>query len=135
VRKRGPPPPGEHRLDVDHGGAIDGLDRSDAQPVPDDPSDDDGMKAQRVRPVGRSRCEDPRERIAPVRARVDLEHIAPGAVQPRDDDDLVAGCEALEARRRPGVHFEPGIGCSLRSLFRRLAAPLERRFDDSDGPE
>jgi hypothetical protein len=82
------------------------------------------MKAQRVRPVGRSRCKDTRERIARVGPWVHLKDVATRAMEPRDDDHFIANGEAVECFRGPREHLEPGVGCSLRSLLGRAPRAL-----------
>ena len=125
----------QHWLDVHDGRAVDGFDRTDAQPVSVDLAYDDRMKAQRVRPVGRSRRKDAREWIARVGPWVHLKDVATRAMKPRDDDHVVANGEAVECFRRPREHLEPGVGRSLRSLLGRVAAHLERGPDHTDRPQ
>ena len=79
------------------------------------------MEPQRIRPVGRPRGEDSGERIAGVRSRVDLKHVTLALMEPGDDDDLVARGQKVQSVGRPGMHFEPCIGCAFRSLLRRVA--------------
>ena len=43
-------------------------------------------------------------------------HVALRAVQPRDDNELVANGDAVEAFTVGVLYFEPGIGRSLRTL-------------------
>src|SRR6185436_18455741 len=90
----------EDRLDVHDRRAVDRLDRADAQARTDDPPYGDGVEPERVRTVGRARCEDAREPAAPVVARVDLQHVALASVQPGDDEDLVARLQSSEPGTR-----------------------------------
>jgi hypothetical protein len=103
----------QHGLDVDNRRAVDGLDRSDAQPGSVDRAYDDGMKAQRVGPVRRSRREDSGQRIPQFAPWVDLQDIAARPMEPRDHDDFVADNKAAQCLRRPPSHLEPGIGRAL----------------------
>src|SRR4029453_4510602 len=96
---------------------------------------DDRMKAQRVRPVGRSRRKDAREWIARVGPWVHLKDITTRAMEPCDDDHFVANGETVECFRRPREHLEPGVGRSLRSLLGRVAARLEHGSDHTDRPQ
>ncbi len=63
---------------------------------------------------------------------MDLQHVAPGPVQPGHDDEVVAGHEPVEALGCERTHFEPGVGRTLPALFRRFAARLEDRPDHTD---
>jgi len=87
----------QQRLDVDNRGAIDGFDRSNSQPIPNDFLHGYGMEAQWIRSVRRARREDAREGKPLVTARVEAEHIAAGAVKPRHDDDLIADGDSVES--------------------------------------
>ena len=81
---------GEHRLDVHDRRAVDGFDGADPQPGPSIL-----RTVTRCRPSGFGRSG---ERVAktpasgrrPVGARMDFQHVAPGSVEPGEDDDLVA---------------------------------------------
>jgi hypothetical protein len=61
-----------HRLDVDNRSSIDGFDWPDKEFILNDSPHRDAMKAQRVRPVGRSPGEDTSQWTVPLRARVNL---------------------------------------------------------------
>lgn len=72
----------DHRFDVDDRRAVDGLDRTNPQPVLGDLAHGDAMKAQWIWSVGRSRPKDISERATMVRARMDFWTVAPGPVEP-----------------------------------------------------
>src|SRR5262245_158372 len=91
------------------------------------------MKSHWIGPVRRSRCEHPRQRTAGIRTRMDLHHVAPGAVQPGHHDKVVAGCKPVQRRGREWKDFEPGIGGALPTLLRRVTATLESGSDHPNG--
>ena len=59
-------PRAQHWLDVNDGGAVDGFDRADSQPIFGNAPDRDAMHAQRVWAVGGSGRKDSGERAASV---------------------------------------------------------------------
>ncbi len=124
----------EHRFDVDDRRAIDRFDGADPKAVAGDPPNSDPVKAQWIWPVGRTRRKHAGQRIALVRARVDLQHVAPRPVQPRHDDDLVAGREAVETFCRGRTYVEPGVRRPLGSLSGCLAARLDAGSDHANQP-
>jgi len=63
---------------------------------------------------------------------MNLEHVAPGPVQPSHYDDVFAGREPLKTLRRERTHFEPGVGRTLRTLFGRFAARLKDGSDHTN---
>ena len=56
----------KHRLDVDHGCAIDGFDGTDSQAILDELANRDLMKADWIRPVWGSGREDTGKRTARI---------------------------------------------------------------------
>jgi hypothetical protein len=93
------------------------------------------MKTERVRAVRRSCRKDSSERAAPVRARIDLKHITSCSVQPSDDNDLVTNRQADQTLNRRRVEFHPSVGCTLRTLFGRIASLLVIGSDHTDRPK
>lgn len=73
---------GNHGLDIDDGSAVDGFDGADAQAILDHLAHDDGMKAYRIWAVGRSRREYASKLTARVRAWMNLQDVAAGAMKP-----------------------------------------------------
>ena len=124
----------EHRLDVDDRRAVHGFDGADAKPVPDDPPHGDSMKAQRIRPIWRARREDTRQRAAPIRARINLQHVPPRPVEPGHNDDVGAGDESVESVCGEPAHVKPRVRRTLRALLRRPAARLDDGADHADRP-
>ena len=85
-----------HWFDVDDRRAVDGFDGADPQSVLADLTHSNWMEAQRIWPVRRSRRKDARRPTARVRARMNLQHIALGLVQPSHNDNVIACREAVD---------------------------------------
>jgi len=122
----------KHRFDVNDGCTVDGFDGANSQPILDDPAYRDAMKAHGVGPVGRSRGKYARKRTVPIRAWMNLKHVASGAVQPSHNDDVVADLKSVQTLCGERAHFKPGVGGALRTLFGRFAARLELGTDHSN---
>ena len=60
--------------------------------------------------------------------------VAPGPVEPREDDDPVAGADAVERIEHAGVERERRLRRSLVRLLRRARGIGQRRLDDPDRP-
>ena len=125
----------ERRLDVHDGRPVERLDRPDAQPISLDRPNRHAVQPQRVRPVRGTSREDSRHPIPLVGPGTHAKHVAPRAVQPRDDQDLVAGRKALEPLRLQAVDLEPRVGRAFGALPRCVAAPPELGPDDTDGSQ
>jgi hypothetical protein len=65
---------------------------------------------------------------------MNLQHVAPGPVQPSHNDDFVTSRETVKTRRSERPHLKPGVGSAFRTLFGRLAARLEDGSDHSNRP-
>ena len=93
--------------------------------VPVDRQHGHAVQPDRVRAVGRARGEDALLGAGGVAARVHAQDVAARAVQPREHDQLVAGGDALERRRRipprrrasrPARPRRPASGAAARSV-------------------
>src|SRR5215469_5859615 len=62
-----------------------------------------------------------------------LQSLSTRLVQPRQNDDLIAGRKAIQCLRGKRMYFKPSIRSTLRTLLRSLAALLEFRADHPDG--
>lgn len=122
----------EHDFDVDDRRAVDGLNRTDPQAIPYDLLHGHTMKAHWIRTVWRARGENPGQPTAWIRAGMNLHYVAPGLVQPGEDNDVVAGSEAVEGGGSKPMDFQPGIGCALRALPGRFAPLLEWRPENTN---
>src|SRR4029450_721635 len=80
----------QYRLHVDDRGAVDRLQVPHLEPEPLDREDLDPMQADRVRPVRGARREDAGGRSRGVAARMDDQHVSVGAIEPGQDQQLVA---------------------------------------------
>ncbi len=56
---------------------------------------------------------------------MNLQHVAPGLMQPRNHDDLGACHKPVEGRDRERTYFKPGVGGTLRTLFGCSRARIE----------
>lgn len=121
------------RLDIHNGCSVDGLDGPHAKPAALDGTHDDRVQTERVGSVRRSCREHAGQRIAHFRSRVHLERLAPGSVEPADDDDLISNREAPQPIRRPRVNLEPGVRRAFGPLPRCLASILQHRSEDANG--
>jgi hypothetical protein len=109
---------GQHRLDIDDRCAVDGFDGSYPKTQSRDLVNRHAMEAQRVRSVWRSRREDAGQPARAI-ARIHFQHITRALMQPSDDDDLIAACEAVERIFARGAHLEPRVGRAFIPLPRR----------------
>src|SRR5215472_14459125 len=66
---------------------------------------------------------------------MNLQHIAPGLVQPSYNNNVVARRETVKPLCHQRTHFKPGVGRTLRTLLGRFAAFLDARTDDANGPK
>ena len=73
---------GKRRLDVDDGRTVDGFDGADAQAIFDDLADGDVVKAYWIWTVGRARREYASKLTARVRAWMNPQNVAAGAMKP-----------------------------------------------------
>src|SRR5690606_25407781 len=128
--------PIQHRLDVDDGRSVERLQVADPEPqrafALHDP---DAVEAHRVRPVLRARAEDAAQGGAQVVAGVDAQRLAVPAVEPRQDQDLLAHLQVRQPRLDPGVEDEPRLRRPLVALPGRLLPAQERRADETDGAD
>src|SRR5262249_50513879 len=124
----------EHRLYVDDRRAVDGLQVAYADPVPIDRDDAHAVQTDRVRPVGRASGEHALQWIVGISARVNGQHLAAGAVQPRQHDHLAAGLKVAQPLAHLGVERQPRFRSAPTALERRGVSLRERGFDGSDSP-
>src|SRR5215813_11037137 len=57
------------------------------------------------------------------------------SVQPSDDNDLVTNRQADETLNRRRFEFHPCVGCTLRTLFGRIASLVVIGSDRTDRPK
>jgi hypothetical protein len=124
-----------HRLYIDNRSSIDCFDWADQEPVLSDSPHSHAMKAQRVRPVSRSRPEDTSKWTVPVRARVNFQCFVAALVHPGHKDCVITDLQAVKGRGRERTYFKPGVGGTLRTLFRRFRAGLEDGSDCANRTE
>src|SRR5262249_33897330 len=122
----------EHRFDVDDRRAVERFDRSNPQAVSLNLAHLDAMEAQRIGAVRGAGGEDAGKRSVRIAARMHLGHVAIGAVQPGDHDDVVAGRNPQEGARNVRVDFQPGVRRAFGALSRRLVQCSKRRSNEAD---
>ena len=77
------------------------------------------MQSHRVGAIRRPRREHAGQGRVEAPARVYLQHVAPGRVQPGEHNQLVARRDADKPLRNPSCELQPGFGSALVSLKRR----------------
>ena len=132
VTRRSPAIVAEDGLDVDDRRAVDGLDGPNPQAGSDHAPDGDRMQANWIRPIRRACREHACERAPLVVPRVNPEHVTPGVVQPRDDDEPVTCGDSLERWTERLAHLQPRVGCAFDPLPRCLRARIEPRANHAD---
>ena len=122
-----------HDLEVEDGGAVDRLEGVDMDGGGGfDVDDGDAMKADWVRSIGRSGCEDSGEGDPFVVHRMGLQDAAVGLMQPGHHDQLCAGGDPMKRRCELRFDFEGGWRCARKGLTWRVAHITKRGSDQSD---
>ena len=65
---------------------------------------------------------------------MDHEHVPVGAIEPGEDEELVAELDALQTLEHVGLEAEPRVGRTLVPLLGRGVHVGQRRFDPADDP-
>ena len=65
--------------------------------------------------------------------RVHAQYVATSAIQPSDDDDLLAGADAPETLKHLRLEDQPRLGCALVGLPGRRLEIGQGRLDPPDG--
>jgi hypothetical protein len=78
------------------------------------------MQTDRVRPVRGSGVEDHLQVVGGIAPRMDEEHVALGAVEPRQHDHFRARFETEKAVAKPLVNDQPSVGRAFVPLLRRV---------------
>lgn len=84
-----------------------------------DRCDPGAMQAERVRAMRRAGGKDALRRTGTIAARMDAEQIATSSIEPGDDDDLVAGSQALQGLRHVRFEKKRRSGRTFVGLIRR----------------
>ena len=121
----------EHRFNVNHRCAVDRFDGTDPQSALNDLPHVDAMKSNRIGPVRRSRRKNSCERARSIRARMNLEHVAPCSMQPGYNDDVVAGRKPVKTRCYERTQLEPGVRTTFKTLFWSRDSSFESRPDNA----
>ena len=122
-------------LDVEHRRAVERLEVRHMNLVPLDAGDRRRVEPDGVGPVGRPRGEHPRSGAGRVTSWLCRQGVAIRPMEPCDHDDLVAGGQPFQSRRRPVLHSQDcGRGVLIR-LTRTVLSMPERRLDDANGSQ
>ena len=144
----------QQTLDVEDRRAIHRFEAAHAHATAVDAGNGDLMQPDRIRPVRGPRGEDAGHRSRPIAARVVDDDVAVGAIEPGEDDDLVAGLEPREpggefrrrsparprARLRPACFGAPAGSCNGDSTLPMgrsvivVATPYDRAIASDDRP-
>ena len=74
------------------------------------------VQADGIRAMRRARTEDAFLRSGDVPPRVYHQNVAASAIEPRDDNDLIAGVETSEPFKHLRLEDQPGLGCAFVGL-------------------
>src|SRR5262245_40567140 len=90
------------------------------------------MQSQWIWTVRRSRPAYARAEVAHDIARMCFQHGAVRAMQPGDDQDVIAGGNSVQCTSKFGMHLEPRVWRALGTLPRRLGKVAQIRANVSD---
>lgn len=122
----------QYGLDVDHRRAIDRFQVAYPDRAALHSLDHGSMQADRIWAVGRAGCEHPGQGPVGILARMHGEYVAPGLVQPGQDEDRGAGAQPAQGRLQPGHDRDSRHRRPLIRLFRSVGTLLEGRFHPPD---
>src|SRR6185436_3311869 len=106
----------EHRLEVDDRRPVQRFETAYLHSTTVDGGDLRPVQADGVRAVRRARAENALPRPGGVPPRVDAQNVATSAIEPGEDEDLVARPEALESFEHLRLEDQPGLGCAFVGL-------------------
>src|SRR5262249_46656003 len=123
----------ENRFDIHDRSAVDRLQTLDVKPaVPIDSQDLRAVQTDRIRPIGRTSCEHPGQRVPNLASRVYLENGSSRLMKPGKNPDLLPGLNSMEALDESRIDLQFSIGRPFPSLAGRAGAFLERRANPAD---
>ena len=125
---------GEDRLDVDDRRAIHGFQVLHGHPATVDSADLDLMQPERIGAMRRASAEYARWRSVGVAPGMHAQHIPPCAIEPGDQQDLVAWPDAKKTLDHIFIEHKPRGRRAFVGLSRGRLEIGERRGDLSDGP-
>jgi Lactoylglutathione lyase and related lyases len=91
------------------------------------------VQADGIRAVRRARTEDALLRPGGVPPWVHAQNVATSAIEPCNDDDLIARPDAPEALEHFGLEGQPGLGCAFVGLSGGRFEIGQRRLNPPDG--
>ena len=124
--------PVEHRLQIDDWGPVKRLQVANLDSGALKSENLHAMQSDRIRPVRGAGVENPLQGVGRPSPRVHEQHVAPGSIQPRQDEDVISDLQASKSFAEPRIEDKPGIRRSLVSLLGRGRPIDERRLDPPD---
>src|SRR5688572_1110591 len=106
----------EYGFDIDDWRAVDRFEAAHPQPSALDRSHVHLVQSEGIRTMRRASAEDAFGWPRRVAARMHGEHIATCAIQPGDQDEIVAGADVAQPRERFGLEHQPRLGRTFVSL-------------------
>lgn len=123
----------QRRFHIDDRCPIDRLEAPDVDAGAVDVEDRHRVNAERIRPVLRPRGEHAPHGPARIAARMHSQDGPVRQVQPRDDDDVVAGPQPVERCTDAGLECQPAVRRALVALTGGTGWIVYGRFDPPDG--
>jgi len=120
-------------FDIDDGRPVDSFDGTDAQTILLHFTDFHRMQPQRIWTIRRARGKNAGKGLAAIRARMNLQNIAARHVEPGHHNNVIANREAIHSLLHFRVEFQPRVGRSFGTLFRRFAAVFDARANKTNG--
>src|SRR4029450_7218510 len=127
--------PAQDRFQVQDGSAVQRLEMAHAHRPAIDFRDLDRVQADGIRTVGRTCAEDALLLSRGISTRVNAQHVAPRAVEPGDEDYLVARPQIAEPFEPPRPEDQPGLRRAFVGLARGRSQVGQRRLDSPDGSQ
>ena len=91
------------------------------------------VQTDEIRAVRRARAEGALLRPGGVPSRVHAQNVATSAIEPSDDDDLIAGPDAPQTLKHLRLEDQPGLGCAFVGLPGGELEIGQGRLDPPDG--
>src|SRR5205807_2312835 len=122
----------EHRLHVDDRRPVERLQVADAHSRALNGENPHPVQSDRVGAVRRTGGEHTLQWVSRLAPRMDGQHVAPGAIEPRQHNHLVTDLQVAQSLAEPGVENQPGLRRAFVALPGRGRPIDERSFDPAD---
>src|SRR2546430_13018689 len=116
----------EHRLHVDDRRPVERLQVADAHSRALNGENPHPVQSDRVGAVRRTGGEHTLQWVSRIAPRMDGQHVAPGAIEPRQHNHLVTDLQVAQSLAEPGVENKPGLRIAFDALLGR-GRPLDVR--------